>query len=144
MRAVRLSIAVAGIATIAAVVLAGTGYPMKCQKKTCGYKSEVTFGGGMAFDMLTGYCRQCKKFVYLSWTREGSPALDPNAKKVPPPAPLGEVWDSKTGTTTAIYACPHCKGPFAEIKSKDDLRHCPACNETNFAVDDTKPIMAID
>ena len=93
---------------------------------------------------LTGYCVKCKKFVYLHWTLEGSPALDPKAKKVPQPKSLGTVWDSQNGQSLAIYACPHCAGPFAEIKSKADLKNCPSCNKPDFAVDETKPLMAID
>ena len=129
---------------IAAVAYAGDGFSMKCQSKACGYESEVTLGGGMAFEQLTGYCRKCKKFVYLQWTREGSPVLDPTAKKVPPPKPLGEVWDAQNGKVHTIHACPHCNGPFAEIKNAGDLKHCPACGKPDFAVDDTKPRMAID
>jgi Zn finger protein HypA/HybF involved in hydrogenase expression len=132
------------ILAIAAVVYAGEGFSMKCKSKTCGYETEVTFGGGMAYGQLTGYCVKCKKFVTLNWTLEGSPALDPAAKKIPQPKPLGTVRDSQTGKTLTIYACPHCAGPFAEIKSKDDLKHCPSCNKPEFAVDETKPRLAID
>ena len=62
----------------------------------------------------------------------------------PRPKPLGEVWDAKTGTVLTLYACPHCKGPFAQIKSQRDLKHCPACNKPGFAVDKSKPMLAID
>lgn len=98
----------------------------------------------MAYEQLTGYCLKCKKFVYHQWTREGSPVVDPKAKKVPAPKPLGEVWDASTGKVITIYACPHCSGPFAQIKTKAELKHCPACNKPGFAVDETKPRMAID
>lgn len=144
MRAVTASITGGAIIAIALVVYAGGGFSMKCQSSTCGYESQVRLGGGMAFEQLTGYCRKCKKFVYLQWTREGSPVLDPAAKKVPPPKPLGEVWDAQNGKVLAIYACPDCNGPFAEIKSKDELKHCPSCGKPDFAEDDTKPSMAID
>lgn len=144
MRAVTASITLVSIIAIAAVVYAGDGFSMKCQSKPCGYESEVAFGGGMAFEQLTGYCRKCKKFIYLAWTSEGSPALDPKAKIVPQPKALGEIWDAQTGKILTIYACPHCHGPFAEIKTKDDLKHCPACGKPDFAVDDTKPRTAID
>ena len=144
MRAVTTSITLVSVIAIAAVVYAGEGLSMKCRAKTCGYESEVTFGGGMAFEQLTGYCRNCRKFVYLSWTREGSPVLDPKAEKVPHPKPLGEVWDALAGRAITIYVCPHCKGPFAEIKSRDDLKHCPACGKLDFAADDSKPRMAVD
>jgi hypothetical protein len=83
MRAVTALITGGAIIAIAVVVYAGGGFSMKCQSSTCGYESQVRLGGGMAFEQLTGYCRKCKKFVYLQWTREGSPVLDPAAKKVP-------------------------------------------------------------
>jgi hypothetical protein len=144
MRTVTKCVTMVSILAIAAVVYAGDGFSMKCKSKSCGYESEVRFGGGMAFGQLTGYCVKCKKFVYLHWTLEGSPALDPKAKKVPQPKSLGTVWDSQNGQSLAIYACPHCAGPFAEIKSKADLKNCPSCNKPDFAVDETKPLMAID
>lgn len=144
MRAVTASITFASIITIAAIVYAGDGFSMKCRSKTCSYESQVTFGGGMAFEQLTGYCQKCKKFVYLQWTREGSPMVRPDAKKVPPPTPLGEVWDASTGRMLTIYACPHCTGPFAEIKTKEELKYCPSCNKPGFEIDETKPRIAID
>lgn len=128
---------------------AGDGYPMKCggegaDAKGCGYEEMVTFGGGMAFMALTGYCPACEKFVHLHWTRKGSPLVKPGDKVTPPPKPLGKVWDAATGRTLTIYACPHCKGPFAEIKSIKELTHCPKCNGGHFKIDKSKPRLAID
>jgi hypothetical protein len=144
MRTVTASVILVSIIAVSVVVYAGEVFSMKCEAKTCGKESGVTFGGGMAYKQLTGYCRKCKKFVYLHWTREGSPVLDPKAKKVPAPKPLGEVWDASTGKVITIYACTHCSGPFAQIKTKDELKHCPACNKPSFGVDETKPKIAID
>jgi hypothetical protein len=144
MRVVKVLTTGASIIAIVAVAYAGEGFGMKCKAKSCGFEAQVTFGGGMAYEQLTGYCRNCKKFVSLQWTREGSPVLNATAKKTLPPKPLGEVWDAKTGRVLTLYACPHCKGPFAEIKNKDDLKRCPACDSPDFAADDTKPRMAID
>jgi len=144
MRAVTASSTLLALIAVATVVFAGDRFSMKCQSKTCGFESQVTFGGGMAFQQLTGYCQACKKFVYLQWTREGSPVVDPKAEKVQPPKPLGKVLDVRTGLTLAIYACPHCKGPFAEIKTREDLKHCPVCIKPEFAVDKTKPRLASD
>ena len=144
MRTGRVSFTLAGIIVIAALVYAGDALHMKCSSPQCGYDSQVTFGGGMAFEQLTGYCRTCKKFVYLQWTREGSPVVDAKSEKVPPPKALGEVVDVRTGGVLNIYACPHCKSPFAEIKSKEDLKHCPACCKPGFGIDDTKPAIAVD
>ena len=146
-----------------ATIYAGTGYFMKCQPdpkkpqktdkttetdkpaKPCGYESRVSFGGGMFFNQITGYCRSCKKFVYLSWTRENIPAgMKDRIKPKARPKPLGEVWDSKTGEVMPIHACPKCKGPFLEIKKVEDLKRCPGCNKSHFAIDKSKPMIAID
>jgi hypothetical protein len=156
MQRIGLWMAGAAVLLTAATIEAGDGYPMKCQAKPkpapatgkavppCGYEAMVIFGGGMAFEQITGYCRQCRKFVCLRWTREGSPLLALGAEKVPRPKPLGEVWDAATGKVTAVYACPHCKGPFAEIKGPDELKHCPVCNEPHFKVDPSKARLAVD
>ena len=139
----------------AAAVYAGQGLAMKCQAqpekdaatgktgKPCGYEAEVRFGGGMFFSQVTGYCRACKKFVYLSWT-EARGEMPAGMKVTPRPAPLGEVWDASTGKVMTIHACPTCKGPFLEIKNADELKYCPACNKPHFVVDKSKPEMAID
>jgi len=141
----------------AAAVYAGTGYFMKCQAKPakdaatgktpkpCGYESQVTFGGGMISEQVCGYCRACKKFVYLHWTRPNIPdGLKAHTKVRPRPKPLGEVWDARTGKVLTIHACPHCKGPFLEIKNREELKYCPACNKPHFVVDKSKPMIAID
>jgi len=139
----------------AAAVYAGQGLSMKCtakpQKdpatgkagKACNYEATVVFGGGMFSDQMTCYCRHCKKFVYLHWTRQGAP-VPANMKVTPQPKPLGEVWDASTGKVMTVYACPHCKGPVLEIKKREDLTHCPVCNRPHFVVDKSKPEMAID
>jgi len=151
--------AVAMIACLltSAAVFAARGLSMKCQAKPakdaatgktakpCGFESRVTFGGGMFFNQITGYCRSCKKFVYLSWTRANVPAeMKGRIKVTPRPVPLGEVWDASTGKVMTIYACPHCKGPFLEIKKPEDLKYCPVCNKPHFVIDKSKPEMAID
>jgi hypothetical protein len=147
----------------AATIYAGTGYFMKCRpdpekpkktdktKKTdkpvkpCGYETSVSFGGGMFYNQITGYCKSCKKFVYLSWTKENLPdGVGGDIKHRPRPKPLGEVWDSKTGEVAKIHACPKCKGPFLEIKNVKDLKRCPGCNKSHFDIDKSKPRIAID
>ena len=140
-----------------AAVYAGRGLSMKCQAQPgkdetsgktearCGYESQVIFGGGILFDQIGGYCRACKKFVYLSWTRDSIPAdMKARIKVTPRPVPLGEVWDGQTGKILTIHACPTCKGPFLEIKDPGELKHCPACNKPHFVIDKSKPEMAID
>jgi hypothetical protein len=140
-----------------AAVYAGTRMSMKCQAKpekdpatgktakACGYETKVTIGGGRMFKQMTGYCRACEKFVHLSWTRGNiPPQMKARIKVKPHPVPLGEVWDAATGKIMTIHACPKCKGPFLEIKKFDELKHCPACNKPHFAVDKSKPRLAID
>jgi uncharacterized protein YbaR (Trm112 family) len=140
---------------IAAGAFAGMGMTMKCtgvpaedgkpKIDPCGYSTEVVFGGGMFFDQAVGYCRKCKRFVSVHWTRPGAANnMPPQMQVTPKPDPLGEVWDSATGHVLTVYACPHCKGPFAEIKKRDDLTHCPACNKGHFQVDPNAPVMAVD
>ena len=99
----------------------------------------------MLVNQIGGYCRACKKFVYLHWTRDGLPAsLKARVKATPRPVPLGEVWDASTGKVLTIHACPICKGPFLEVKKPEELKHCPACNKPHFAIDKSKPELAID
>ena len=153
----RLFTSLVAFLALVATTYAGDGVHMKCQakpekdpdtgklSKPCGYESLVTFGGGMFSNQTTGYCRSCKKFVYLNWTRENIPAeMKERIKVRPRPEPLGEVWDAQTGKVLTIHACPTCKGPFLEIKKPDELKHCPVCSKPHFAVDESKPRMAID
>ncbi len=100
------------------------------------------------FEQITGYCRRCKEFVYLTWTRED---IDPKTIErlgidnvTPAPEPLGEVWDAQTGEVLTIHACPDCQGPFLEIKGPEELKHCPACNKPHFRVDESEPVMFVD
>lgn len=132
---------------------AGEGVSMKCgaaaagekTDKGCGYEEMVTFGGGMRFEQITGYCRACKKFVHVRWTRDGIPeSLRPPGGPKEKPEPLGEIWDASTGATHTVHACPGCEGPFVEIKGPKDLTHCPKCNEPHFGIDPDKPRLAID
>ncbi len=130
---------------LVSTAVAGEGVTMKCSQTSCGFRSPVVFGGGMMVERIMGYCRGCKKFVDLCWGREGAPEeLLKDAKLPPKPKPLGELWDAKTGAILNVYACPQCKGPFAEIRSPEQLTHCPDCNHDGFAVDESEPRMAID
>ena len=145
MRNRAMCVALAAFLALGATTYGGDGYPMKCQSKPCGYETYVTFGGGMLASQITTYCRSCKKFVYLTWTRENLPAqLKGTVKSRPRPKPLGEVWDSRTGAVLTVHACRTCKGPVLEIKSLADLKCCPKCSKPGFAVDKSKPRMAID
>jgi len=135
---------VAYLIVVTAWVYAGDGFSMKCDRQECGYESLVIFGGGMKFEQASGYCQHCRDFVYLRWTRKESPLVAPDAKFLPPPKSIGEVWDSRSGNSLTLYPCPRCRKPFAEIKDQEDLKHCPVCKEGTFKVDGTKPRLDID
>ena len=104
------------VAGTAGVVLAGTIYKLTCSNDACNYKGEANFGGGRMFAMATGWCTTCREFTGISWKRSD--------KK---PAPAATIWDSKTGKTLELHACPKCKKPFLPIESIEDLTHCPKC-----------------
>lgn len=93
---------------------AGSLYSIRCGG--CGYQDEVSFGGGMRFGQITGYCVTCQKFVSVEFEREG-----------PEPAPAGTAWDSMTGRLLRLFTCPHCQKLFAEIPSEAALARCPRC-----------------
>jgi uncharacterized protein YbaR (Trm112 family) len=124
---------------------AAEGLAMKCSQKDCGHKTRVIFGGGMFFQQVMGHCRNCKKIVSLHWVRpDAPPEMLKDAKVTEKPKSLGEAWDCSTGAILTVYACPTCKGPFAEIKEPKQLTHCPSCNHPGFAVDESEPVMAVD
>ena len=138
-----------------AAVYAARGLSMKCEAKpakdaatgktakACNFEATVVFGGMMFSDQMTCYCRSCEKFVHLHWTRKGAPVPD-GMKVTSRPKPLGEVWNAAAGEILTVYACPKCKGPVLEIKKREDLKFCPACNKPHFVIDKSKPEMAID
>ena len=99
-------------------VLAGTEYEVACENKDCGFTSKVSFGGGKAFDQITGFCVPCNEFTYRSWRRN-----------LEAPAPIAEIWDPSTGEIISLYACPHCKKPFLPISGIGALKYCPACGQ---------------
>jgi hypothetical protein len=108
------------------MVLAGTGYELTCENKSCNYKGNVNFGGGKVFDQITGYCVKSDKFVYLSWKR--------GTQK---PAPLGQVWDPTTGKIKLLYKSKDCTEPFIPIESVGDLKYCPKCNKPTLKAKET-------
>lgn len=121
-------LAAIGVLGLVAWTYAGDGYFVKCASKKCGFDGMVTFGGGMSFEQLTGYCDHCQEFVYLNWTAENPVIEPPNGKKKERPKPLAKVWDSRTGNHLTLYPCPKCTKPFAEIQKQEDLKYCPKCN----------------
>jgi len=139
-----LVLGVAALAAFGIVALAGDGFGFKCENKGCGFKTTVIFGGGMLFEQATGWCQKCGKFQAVQWTRPGAPRLDPNAKAVPQPTPLAEVWNPASGEVCRVYKCPGCGGGFMEIRKPAELTHCPKCNKPGFKVDPDAPRLAVD
>jgi len=135
-------VALTACVLMTAIAYAATSRTMKCRKESCGMTTNLALGPTMMCGRVTGYCVPCKKFVTVMW-KERDMRTDETGIE-PAPKPLGKVWDSKTGNTLTVYACPHCKGPFSEIKKHADVTHCPSCNDPGFAVDPNAPVMAID
>lgn len=124
------------------VAYAATMHHMKCKDKACGYEARVQLGPTMQTNSITGFCRNCETFVSLSWRYRNirEPGKDLGKK----PEAMGEIWDAKAGKILPVYACPTCKGPFAEVKKHADLTHCPKCNKPGFSIDNSKPPIAVD
>ena len=119
---------------LAAVVYAASGYSFLCLNKDCGYKTNVSFGGGFVFDQITGYCVQCSQFVYLRWHRKGAPEVADNLP-ADPPTPVARIWNPSTGETISLYACPKCAKPFLPIEDETRLTHCPRCGKDKIEKD---------
>ena len=143
-RGKRSALVMGVLAASSVVVLAGDGFGFKCEDKDCGFKATVVFGGGMLFEQATGWCHRCKKFQSVNWTRKGAPPLNPNAKVVPQPQPLAEVWNPASGEVRSVYKCPGCGGGFMEVRKPGELTHCPACAKPGFKVDPNAPRLAVD
>ena len=93
---------------------------LKCSNESCGYKGNVTIGGGRMFNQLTGYCARDKEFVHLQWKRgEATPDLI-------------KAWDPKTGQTVELFKCSKCSDPVLSIRNAKELTHCPKCNEATL------------
>jgi Zn finger protein HypA/HybF involved in hydrogenase expression len=124
---------VLAIAITGSLVWAGTSFRMTCKNERCKFSSTVDFGGDIAFEKMTGYCRKCNTFVYLRWARQGKEDLAGRLEggKVPKskPTPIGMIWDASTGRTNDLYACPTCTNAFLPILSENDLRFCPKCGQ---------------
>jgi DNA-directed RNA polymerase subunit RPC12/RpoP len=121
-RSIRLILAaglLTGLAT--GVTLAGVSYRFACRNADCGFKTTVYFGGGNGYELITGYCVHCEKFVYLK-TKYADRQ----------PEPIGTVLDPRNGAKLRLFTCPHCGKPFAEIASVEHLLCCPKCGGTQL------------
>jgi hypothetical protein len=125
----RLQMVWAGLLLLsAAAVMAGTGYSVACRNKACGFKANVTFGGGMRQAEMTGYCVKCASFVSVDWNRTG-----PGGRAAAPPI-TGKVWCPATGRTEPLFKCPKCAQTVMAIGSGEDLKKCPRCGKDNLTV----------
>lgn len=113
-----LMLAVIIIFFSAGLAMAGSAYKVQCENKNCRFFSEVMFGGGFKFDQATGYCKKCRKFVYLTWER------GKNKSSI-----MGDIWCPLTGQDFSIFRCPSCSGPVLQINSIEDLKYCPSCRQ---------------
>lgn len=103
---------------------AGTGYEVTStgqDGKTVTY--TVKFGGGFRFEQYTAFDPSTKKFVYLTWPRDG---------KAPEPASM--IWDCRTGETIPLYQFPEAKDPLPVIPSIEAMKVCPLTGDHNFKV----------
>lgn len=82
---------------------------------------EVRFGGGKLQDQFTAFDPATKKFVYLSWDRNGEQ-----------PAPAAMIWDHRTGESIPLYAFPGAEHPLPVIPSIEDMKVCPITGDKEF------------
>ena len=122
------------VCLLTAGAIAGVAYQLTCENAKCDYKGDVALGGGMLENQVTGYCTKCRKFVSVSWPREGLPAGMPKPKEAaskPGAAtqPVGEVWVPASGQNRLLYKCPACNKPFLAIDPGEELKFCPKCHQ---------------
>ncbi len=100
---------------------AGNIYEVTSQDGDKPMTYRVQFGGGQRMDQFTAFDPETKKFVYLSWERNGNP-----------PTPAMKVWDHHTGETVSLYNFPNVKNPLPVIPSIDAMKVCPMTNDKNL------------
>jgi ssDNA-binding Zn-finger/Zn-ribbon topoisomerase 1 len=133
----RLLLVAALVLIPAMAAFAGMSYPMVCS--SCGFSSRVQIGGAKKFEQMTGYCAECKKFVYVKWDRGGTK-----------PEPIAKVWDSTSGESVEIYKCPDCSKPVIPLRASaagkegPGFDHCPKCGKKTFEVDKKQGIIIFD
>lgn len=144
-----VAVLVVFVCGVAGELFAGSLFQVKCKNSGCRLQNDVQVGRGMSFELVSGYCTNCKKFVEQQWNIEDeNPQKEP--RRLQPrqptasnhgPAKLGVVWNPATGQMTDLYPCPHCAKPFLNIpedsfEAKGD-RDCPRCHEPTLTVKHT-------
>ena len=111
-------------------ILAGSVYELVCENKDCLYADHASFGGGMRFEQITGYCVSTGKFVYLTWDRENMPKGGSKERvSKPRPSPMGYIWFPGEGKYIGLYQSRDCPQPFIPINSVEELKFCPKCKQ---------------
>ena len=126
---------VAFVVLMASSAFAGAIYDINCPNDKCRFKSELHLGGVVMYERAAGYCTTCKEFVVVKWDRHR-----PGMPDVNPPV-AGQIWDGITGKSVRLFRCPKCDSLFGEIKSIDELKHCPQCSG---ALPTTRPVAVED
>ena len=141
-------ILISGVILTATLSIAGTSWRYKCDAPKCGFEGALNLGGGFRFEQVTGFCTTCKKYVSISWKRQG---LKGDWKKFQDeetslletaPLKICTVWNQASDRTADLYPCPHCKKPFMEIDDIDltlgdgviDKRFCPICTNLTLRI----------
>lgn len=144
-------ILISGVILTATLSIAGTAWRYKCDAPNCGLEGRFGMGGGFIFEEVSGFCTTCKKFVSISWKRQG---LTGERKKIQDkatdlletaPPKIGNVWNPAVDRAADLYPCPHCKKPFMEIDEMDlllsdhalDKRFCPSCTNLTLKLEHT-------
>jgi len=121
----KIILAVTGVSVLSAILvastIAGSSYNLICENKDCGWTGEVLFGGGKAFDRITGYCLESGKFIYLQWRRGENK-----------PEPFCRIWNPATGGIVELYKSPECDGCFMPINGIQELKYCPHCGQATL------------
>lgn len=112
---------VVGLLCTAATASAGMIYKVQSRNGDQQLTYEVRFGGGKLEELFTAFDPNSKKFVYLSFPRDGEP-----------PAPAMIIWDHRTGEKVPLYAFPGVKDPLPVIPNIQALKVCPLTGDKNF------------
>lgn len=110
-----------GLLLGASPALAGNVYQVTSRDGEKEITYEVRFGGGKLREQFTAFDPASKKFVHLTWDRNGKP-----------PIPVMKIWDHRTGETIPLYDFPDSKNPLPVIPSIEAMKVCPFTGDKNF------------
>lgn len=110
------------VLSVATIASAGDIRKFTCSDEACNFTAEVYSGRGKASIHVPGYCKQCKRMVTVTFRNRDM--------KDGKPVPLAQAWDSTTGRTLDLHACPHCRKPFSGMTR---MIFCPTCGKKSIA-----------